>query len=152
VLSHVSSTATGGWRYRSAPSTPYTVTVVFPAGMRPQIAMYESGTTKGIVLYWDEANRRFAADRNSNLGVTYASSAFVGDSDYNYGQGPIAMRVGDDGADVTFEFSVDGVNYYAAHSEARGSFFTAAPDSIAVQAPASNIKAAPISIVSYVEA
>ncbi len=153
VLSNVSSTTAGpGWRYRSAPATPYTVTVVFPPNNRRLIALYESGTTKGIFINWDDTNRRFYVQRDSNLGITFAAHVFFGDAEYNWGRGPIAMRVSDDGTSITFAYSVDGVNYYAAYSEARGTSFTTAPDSIGIPCTASSTKAAPDAIISYEEA
>lgn len=65
--------------------------------------------------------------RKLNNTTSFNSDAFVSPSVIVPGPG-IFIRIGDSGVTVTFEFSFDNINWLVGLSEARGTFFTTAPD------------------------
>jgi hypothetical protein len=48
------------------------------------------------------------------------------------------FKVGDTGTNLTYAVSTDGINFLEVFSQARGAFFTTAPDQVGVYANANN--------------
>ena len=118
-------------KYVSAPGTPYTVTIKASYFMRTAdfstcgIALRESGTSKVII---------FGLANNS--GVKLNAGKFTNDTTFSSDNlsaavavtGDLFLRVADNGTNVIFSYSLDGVNFNTHLSETRGTFFTTAPN------------------------
>jgi hypothetical protein len=140
---------------KSAPATPYHVIVfltltpnyIVNGEMDAGITLRESATGKLMQLAI-----RFSAlltDSNQSVYVhkwtnatTFSSSA-VEELD---GMDALAatgvwLRIGDDGVNVTFDASADGARWRQLFSEARGTFFTTAPDQVGFGITTRNLSA-----------
>lgn len=118
-------------RVKSAPSTPYTII----AGLLPYIELQathyvgigfrESSSGKLIVVgpTYNTAPRVQVAKYNS---ATSFSSA-VGWKNWTIPR-VVFMKLTDNGTTITLSYSLDGINWVSGLSEARGTFFSTAPD------------------------
>lgn len=128
--------------YRTAPSTPYTITVRFsvdPSSIIPSI-VYGVGagfsTIAGFAVgFRDSGGKYLVLEMNSNSGTpgstqlgvlyftddkTYNTAAFAVSNTLMIGMLPnrdLVFRIGNDGTNLTFAISLDGQNFYIVHSE-----------------------------------
>lgn len=121
---------------RSAPSTPYTVIVALDTlwvgndDIEPGLVFRESGTSKLIHL------TNFTNNADQEIGVfrytdedSFTSTALNVDAEMYE---PTWLKIEDDGTTLKFYISKNGINWLQIHSEARGSFFTSAPNQIGI--------------------
>lgn len=125
---------------RSAPSTPYEIIMCLDftyigttvtAGPIMGALFRESGTSKLIVTRWrpnDVINQKLRvsyytdpATYNSGLSAWKALDVFGNRHWY---------KLSDDGVDISFYISADGVNWSLIYTEGRGVSFTTAPDQV----------------------
>ncbi len=152
LLAQDETPSAGGsvYAYRSA-TAPWTITIFVQSVDEDSahgVAFFESATNKGISAFFNQANQDLVVQRDTDLGVTFASTAF----NDQISIGAILLPGGwwqleDDNATIYFRWSPDGRNWRTVYSEARGAFFTTAPDSFAVRIPDEGV----VRVWSYVE-
>ena len=111
-------------RYMAAPTAPYTITALLGAtrnsgsGSMAGIGWYDGSAKLQVLSYDTNATsspllrvRQFA-NPTTTPGVNYASFA-------NWFSQPIWLRVRDDGTNVSFSFSQDGVNFLELYAVAK---------------------------------
>lgn len=145
VVSHTNNTSPdlSLW-VKTAPATPYTITAY--VSMTPQytvatgqydagLAFRESATSKIIVfmLRWDPAlatNGRLQVDKYTNA-TTFSSNAMQDEDAFAaLTVTGFWLRIEDTGTNIVFYASGDGARWESVFSEARGTFFTTAPDQV----------------------
>jgi len=125
---------------RSAPSTPYTITAAVSAtlyadallsGPKFGILFREAATGELVCLdlYPGKDDER-AYNANAYDSPTDATPTNVGETRPNLLSMPIWIRIEDDGVDLKFYASSDGVFYQFIVEVARGDHFTTTPDQI----------------------
>jgi hypothetical protein len=126
-------------RRKSAPATPYhIVTMWFPKFFTSQyeiagLCFLESAT--GKVVTWDyrapgTAATEYHVGHYSSPTVLTADAYTSPNAGYIAPTGEQWMRIADDGTTLTFDISTDGKEWMNLYSEARGSYFTTAPDRV----------------------
>jgi hypothetical protein len=126
-----SATANLCGRYMTAPATPYTTTVLLAATRysgstsMTGIGWYD-GTAKLQVLSYETngANGSVVRVRQFTNPTTTSTINFA--SSFNFFSQPIWIQVKDDGTNVSFAFSQDGVNFLVVYSVAKSSGFLGA--------------------------
>jgi hypothetical protein len=134
--SNTSSTENNRMLYTTAPSTPYK----FSALLIPNPLWGSTGQAWMGLALRDSGGKIIAAvirgqaSGNIDLHVrkltnsnSFSADAYVSPSLTMHSNG-IFIRVGDNGTNVTFEFSFDGFNWFTGLSETRGTFFTTGPN------------------------
>jgi hypothetical protein len=140
-FSRLFSPTAGGENNRSlvtaAPATPYTfASLMAPNAMFPAagqawsgLTLKESGTGKLAAI---TLRSRSGPDLDIHVRKLTNETTFSADGPTTGNvltRGPIWFRIGDNGTNVTYEYSFDGVFWITLLSETRGTFFTTAPDS-----------------------
>lgn len=144
-------------RETAAPSTPYTITAaVIPWHSSASgsiagggICMRESGTGKILEFILD----RGVLVLNKNTSPTVFSSQPVNRAGLG-GAGPIVfLRMNDGGTNITFGYSIDGVNFQTVFTEGRTVFMAGAPDKVGIVGTQEGSGAldAGVSILSWVQ-
>lgn len=125
---------------RSAPSTPYEIIMCLEfsfigttsvAGPIMGCAFRESGTSKiGCVRYRpnDTIDQKLRINYYTNE-TTYNSGLSAWKALDGWGNRHW-YKLGDDGVDLEWSISVDGINWSLIYTEARGTTFTTAPDQV----------------------
>jgi len=133
----------------SAPSTPYVVTAaidvfmpaIVAASGQPRLGLcFRESATGKITLH---AIRRTVDAQTTGDAAAWAINTdhFTNATTFDFGAavnrewwwmstGPLWIRIEDDGTDLNFYISPDGMDWKEIYTEARGSFFTTAPDQI----------------------
>jgi hypothetical protein len=128
--------------YIATPATPYTKTFRFQttfynvANIFSGVCFSESSSGKLICLYLGNgSNYAINVARWTNT-TTFSANSLFGPNGLTglSGSGaPIAFRLGDTGTNLTYEISGDnGGSWITLFTEARGSFFTTAPDRVGI--------------------
>ncbi len=133
----------------TAPATPWTVTAyVIPSITTPTtstlfpisgIALRESGTGK-IYNFAVQITRTASDYTATRIDISHwASATSFGASDGDWvfgfqGQAGIWLKVGDDGTNLSYAISSDGVNFSTLTTIARGAYFSSAPDQVGILA------------------
>lgn len=118
-------------KYVAAPGTPYTVTAKISYFMPTAnfstcgLALRESGSSK-IIIFGLAGNNGFKLNaakltNDTTFSADNLSAAIAATGD-------LFLRVADNGTNVIFSYSLDGVNFNTHLSETRGTFFTTAPN------------------------
>ena len=126
---------------RAAPSTPYTVYGAFNLGLHMStgvshagLCFRESGTSKiKIIGLASEDNGGQLQPYGIYVGnYTNAStfSAWNFNVDWGYDPKIVWVAMEDDGTNIKFHWSPDGVEFMEVHTSLRGGFFTTAPDEV----------------------
>lgn len=117
-------------RYHTAPATPYTVTALLLATVVTTvsgfgIAFRESGTGKLVIL--DLTNAAGAIEK-----WTSATAISAGYQSFNktYTGGPIFLQITDNGTNLLFKISTDGIYFVQLHSVSRTDFMAGGPDQV----------------------
>lgn len=125
-----SSTANVTGKYMAAPSAPYTITVLLAATRNSGVTSagigWYDGTAKLQVLSYESNGIYGARLRVRSYNSPTTSPAYVFTSASNYFSEPIWFRIQDDGANISFAFSQDGVNFIVVYSVAKFSGFLGA--------------------------
>lgn len=119
------------FRYRTAPSTPYTLTVAMTA-----VAAIASDIHAGMALYFRQSSTgkivQFRVITQPSIGVfkwdsaTAFNSTYVGSGVKTMFMGsPLWMRISDDGTNRVCSYSTDGFNFLTIHTVGRTDFLTA---------------------------
>ena len=127
-------------RVETAPSTPYVLTVGFQGitswwnGTNDElcgILFRESGTGK-IVTFYQDLGRRLLKVAKWNSPTSFSADYRAWASgDGRAGPNWVSwLRIEDDGTNIKFHASPDGLNFMEFFSVLRGDFFTTAPDQI----------------------
>jgi hypothetical protein len=118
-------------RYKAAPSTPYTITVLVAATMTSSLSNavglgWYDGTAKLHLISYgpDNGARPFLRITKWNSTSSFSAADFT--SATNGFSQPIWLRIADDGTNVSFAFSQDGVNFLPLFSVAKSSGFLGA--------------------------
>lgn len=86
----------------------------------------QGGTTGGGFTVYNFTNfTTFSASPPGNNAFGVVNTAFAGNDG-------IILQVGDNGTNLTYSWSQDGVNFWTGSTVARNSFFTTAPDRVGV--------------------
>ena len=88
------------------------------------VFMRETSSSNLITLYNKAFNLGGVAKWTDT--TTFSTTSKTFDNGYNRAW----FKLSDDGTDITFSVSVDGVDWFEALSEARGTFFTTGPDRV----------------------
>jgi len=129
---------------RSAPSTPYTITTLSLMTMQGYnysamgVGFRESSSSKLIVwrpLFNNDWNFQIWKLTNP----TTSSSAPLSVNNEGNFHWPYWIRFSDDGADLTFEMSWNKSIWHTLWTEARGTFFSTAPDEVGPWLDARNL-------------
>ena len=133
-------------RYTTAPSTPYKfASKVVPNSIFQVdfhlmgICLRENATGKVCVMLVQSGSGASVFSVRKNTDSTHNSSATVSANLPPTIGGPYYFRVGNNGTNVTYEYSMDGFNYTTLLSETKGTFFTTAPDQVGIAAAAMNV-------------
>lgn len=111
-------------RYKTAPSTPYTITALVGS------VMFGNPVMAGIG--WHDGTKVQEIDlRNSGAGWVIFVSSWTNSNTFsadNAGSvvapaNPLWLRLADNGTTVSFQYSADGVNFYTRYSVAKASGF-----------------------------
>lgn len=121
---------------QAAPSTPYTfVTVLYNQTLFtfPVTDFYfgfrESATTKMVMEGNDASNEKYIVARwNSptSLSILSANGAAGYFSHFGY----VYLKIQNDGTNLNFSTSSDGIQYIQQYTETKNAFFTTAPDQV----------------------
>ena len=117
-------------RLVSTPGTPWTVTAQFIFNVvnattpRMGIALRESGTGKMITSGAATVSEFYVDNWNSS--TSFASTAVT--SNLGASAGFKFVRATDNGTNITFSYSYDGIGWHVYYDFARTNFFTTAPD------------------------
>lgn len=131
-------------RKKTAPSTPYTIEVMILPSLFAKtdlgygILFRESGTSKLVSLFFQTYNtapslQMFIGKHNND--TSYNSN---GTTAVNLGEFPRWLRMGNDGTNISFDFSPDGRNWWNFYTVAKNDFFTTGPDEVGFFAYPSN--------------
>ena len=122
---------------RTAPSTPYTVTMA--ATGLPIADASSNGPVLGACFRENATGelmviRLFPGAANDITVTTFTNPTTFGTTKQTYELAshtfPFWFRLEDDGVDIKFHISQDGVNFVELFSEARGTSFTSTPDEV----------------------
>jgi hypothetical protein len=119
----------------AAPSTPYTITasvITFTGTGFSFVGIALRHNSSGRFIHIVPAQDRSIAVNRQNTATSFASTAVTRASAHGGGH-LLFLRMRDDGTNVIFSYSSDGVNYTQLHSEARTSFINT-PDHVAISA------------------
>lgn len=132
-------------RTKTAPATPYTLTVLLQADLYPAdflmvaIGFRESGTGKLEVLeqVYSAAGGGFVLAVENYAGPTtfHATRAFFNISNIGL---PIWMRLVADGTNISFQWSTSGFGFQTIAQVAKNNYFTTGPDQIFFAAATTN--------------
>jgi hypothetical protein len=122
--------------YKSAPSTPYTLTCHVLTGVvhnaaaenANAIGFRESSSSKLSWIsyhYYNDTWTQYAQDWNNTTGSPANSSQIDTPARQDYW-----LRIEDDGTNLKYYKSADGYHWWEQHSELRGFHFTTGPDEI----------------------
>lgn len=123
--------------YLSTPTAPFSTTACFFPGVTNHVS---DGIGQTGLAFRESSSSKlytFAVQGDKTLRVlkftnsTTFSADLLAAINWNFNS-PLWMKIGDDNTDLTFAISQDGVNFIEVASEARGTFFTTAPDQIGV--------------------
>src|SRR6266700_1338442 len=129
-------------RFVAAPaSTPYTITALVLSGQMTAsgtcgvgIAFRESGTSKAVYIAM-VGNAGSAGPRihvRKNTSETSNSTSSTGPQFLVTPANGMWLRISDDGTNVIYSYSFDGVNFVTQLSETRGTFFTVKPNQVGI--------------------
>lgn len=128
---------------KSAPSTPYTVYGAFSINLtigssvsHGGLCFRESGTGK-VKLFALSSEDIAGVDTPSQMGVGNYNSptsfnSWDREADIGWNPHLTWLEMTDNGTNLIFRFSSNGLEFQEFHSETRGTFFTTAPDEIGI--------------------
>lgn len=132
---HATAGERGSALVRSAPSTPFAVRAAFRfsfpygsgiGGMNGGLIVRESSTGEFIALAMNHFGENVIYRFNST--TSFASTAY---GPFPWYPGDLVwFKIVDDGTDLIFHISHDGINWSEIHSESRTSFMAGGPDQI----------------------
>lgn len=123
---------------KSAPSTPYTVYAAsIPHfvnasngnGRLCPVLFRESGTNKIVSIGVQAGTAGFVVDKWTN-DTTFSATSYSSVTPGSYDAPFYVVKAVADGTNIAFSISTDGKNFYQVFSEAKGTFFTSAPNQI----------------------
>jgi hypothetical protein len=133
---------TGGLRIRkkTAPATPYTITVAFIPHMSGDPAAFpgmgplfrKSGTGELVTFSYTQATTVFARPQKWNSPTSF-NNGYVAtwDAINNFLTGDLVwMQISDNGTNLIFRVSNDGKNWYQTFSVSRTDFLSGGPDEV----------------------
>jgi hypothetical protein len=119
--------------YRTAPSTPYTVTAAFRPHLQHVttcsifLGFRENSTSKMTVIAIAKANEHFVYNYTD---ATTFNSAIWTRKTYPYNTHIHWLRISDDGANIKFETSMTGLKWQELANPSRTAFMSGGPDKI----------------------
>jgi len=145
----------GSFYYRTAPGTPYHLTVCFTWEMSnapPSANTNYTGTASSAGIAFRDSSGKLEDFVISIPGVTQTLSAFYSiqwnsstsqsssvsynpqvESMLRFMAGEEWLQIGDDGTNIIFSWSIDGTHWQLFHSESRTTWFASGPTQIAVE-------------------
>lgn len=128
---------------KSAPSTPYTIYGAFSMNLYPSASithcgfcLRESGTSKVKVMGFGSGQLSSVYRASYFIVGNYTDATTFSTWDeqepWGFDPGQVWARMEDDGVDIKFALSTNGLEFQEVFSEARGTFFTTAPDEIGI--------------------
>lgn len=142
------STTNGAYIKKAAPGTPYTITVLLAAAGAQNGALGWTDGTKYQVIYINKTNGNLIVQSNSAIGTFAATNASLANALINQ----LAwLRIRDDGTNVTFSWSADGVNFVAAYTVAKASGYLGSSGYSSVVVGGAGGAAAYTTVMSYSE-
>ena len=142
---------------RTAPSTPYTITAHLLTNTVEDdvddgehlLGFRESGTSKLSYISFSYTNQyevKYLADWNDATGApSDAGTILHRRSDYWF-------RIGYDGADLTYESSINGVDWFQFYTETDTAWFSTAPDQVFWGAASEDTDGQLFTLMAWIEA
>lgn len=141
-------------RVKSAPSTPYTITAAFLAGI-PNVNYQDAGllfreSGTGKMVHWKVNSALGAAVSRSTNATTFSSNVFwVG----IFNTQPLFWRIADNATNLIFSLSFDGQNFIDLYSESRTAHMAGGPNQVGFFTnDQTNVRPANLTLLSWKQA